>query len=168
MEIRKQQFDLTLSDLDQFPVWERALDEEGEPGQDEETLRPLEHTLPLDCPTSNLIVRARFVLADGTPTRGYLTPDYDAFGSRLCICQPHIITTKGHVGFWFGGIPPREQDKHRIYEMLNKDRDAVFPIRFESDIALAPGVISGSIEGILSFARGRVHSIQNHPIVVEF
>src|SRR5882724_9722481 len=39
-QIRKQVYELTLEDLVAFPAWEFALDEEGEPDQDEATVRP--------------------------------------------------------------------------------------------------------------------------------
>lgn len=40
MRIRKQIYEITLEDLLQFPVWEFALDEEADEGQDESTVRP--------------------------------------------------------------------------------------------------------------------------------
>ena len=42
MKIRKQVYQLTLDDLERTPVWEFALDEEVEEGQDEATVRPVE------------------------------------------------------------------------------------------------------------------------------
>src|SRR5215218_3072632 len=47
---RKQMTDLTIEDLSQGPVWEFAIEEEGEPGQNEETLRP-RRDLTVDNPT---------------------------------------------------------------------------------------------------------------------
>jgi hypothetical protein len=41
-KIRKSVTALTLEDLREHSVWEFALDEEGEPGQDETTVRPYE------------------------------------------------------------------------------------------------------------------------------
>lgn len=38
--IRKQVTDLRPDDLAPYPIWEFALDEEGEEGQDEETVKP--------------------------------------------------------------------------------------------------------------------------------
>ena len=40
--VRKQIYKLEHSDLDRFPAWEFALDEEGRAGQDEATVRPVE------------------------------------------------------------------------------------------------------------------------------
>ena len=49
MKIRKQVYELTVDDFTEFPVWEFALDEEGEENQDEATVRPSTAPLPLDC-----------------------------------------------------------------------------------------------------------------------
>jgi hypothetical protein len=38
-----QVYGLSLADLERFPVWEFAFDEEGEPGQDEATVKPRPH-----------------------------------------------------------------------------------------------------------------------------
>ena len=94
--IRKQVSDLTSQDLAISGVWEFALDEEGEDGQDEATVRPYLFEGPLDCEAGMFIVRARFVLADGTITTGYLTPPVQGDAS-LGTLQPVIITPSGQV-----------------------------------------------------------------------
>jgi hypothetical protein len=71
-KIRKQVFDLTTEDLVQFPIWEFASDEEGEAGQDEATVRPWDGEQPPDKTSCPLIVRARFVLSDGTSFTGHV------------------------------------------------------------------------------------------------
>jgi hypothetical protein len=48
MKLRKQVYDLTTEDLDFAPIWEYAHDEEGEEGQDEATVRPVEPARSLD------------------------------------------------------------------------------------------------------------------------
>ncbi len=48
MKVRRRVYELSLDDLDRFPVWEYALDEEGEEGQDEATVRPLDGAGPVD------------------------------------------------------------------------------------------------------------------------
>ena len=48
LRIRKQVYELTTEDLERHPVWEFALDEEGEEGQDEATVRPYELQGTLD------------------------------------------------------------------------------------------------------------------------
>ena len=102
MKVRKQVYELTLADLERTPVWEFALDEEGEEGQDEATVRPFERSLPLDPGDGMFVVRARFRLADGTPLLGYLTPPVQA-DSSLATIQPIIVTPKGQVIFLIDG-----------------------------------------------------------------
>src|ERR1700735_3746644 len=63
--IRRQVYELTLADLERFPVWEFALDEEGEEGQDEATVRPYAASGALDAAAGMFIVRAKLTLSDG-------------------------------------------------------------------------------------------------------
>ena len=74
MRIRRQVYDLTLHDLNEFPVLEFALDEECEEGQDEATVRPLIASEPLDPSDGMFVVRAVFTLADGSKMLGLLDP----------------------------------------------------------------------------------------------
>ena len=53
-----------------FQFGEFALDEEGEDGQDEATVRPYEISGPLDSADGPLIIRALFTLADNTQMHG--------------------------------------------------------------------------------------------------
>ena len=64
--IRKQMGDLVPSDLERYPIWEFALDEEGEEGQDEETVRPRPDLADADPDAGVLVVRAELVARDGT------------------------------------------------------------------------------------------------------
>ena len=70
--IRKFEHELTRLDFEQFPMWEYALDEEGEPGQDETTMRPLQ----IDAVGRAFVfgmLGALFRLADGREFFGALT-----------------------------------------------------------------------------------------------
>ena len=68
--VRKQVYELTLDDLEKFPVWEFRLDEEGEEGRDESTVRPYTPPGPLDPADRMFVVRAVFTLADGSRMQG--------------------------------------------------------------------------------------------------
>ena len=70
LRTRKPVDSLKLSDLDAFPVWEYATDEEGEDeDQDETWVRPRKsHIIPLDA--YSLSVSARFTAANGKEYRG--------------------------------------------------------------------------------------------------
>jgi hypothetical protein len=148
MKIRKQVYELTVEDLREHPVWEFALDEEGEEGQDEATdeatVRPFISCGSVDPGAGMFIVRARFTLADGTPFVGYFTPSDDPndFGT----IQPQIITERGQVGFWMGVIL---DDIAPLYERLGRSAEQTFPVTFESDFPIVRGPVKGSIPAFL-------------------
>jgi hypothetical protein len=143
--IRKQVYELKPEDLSAFPVWEFALDEEGEPDQDEATVRPFPFSGSLDPSAGMFIVAARFWLADGTQMRGYLTPPPPGDRKPGTI-QPQIVTDGGQVGFWCGRCPPNTT---RAYRLLSRNAAGVFPVRFESAVPLVGGAVSGTLPGFL-------------------
>jgi hypothetical protein len=147
--VRKQVYLLTSADLAAFAVWEFALDEEGEAGQDEATVRPRPFERELDCNVGMLIARARFTLADGTVMPGYLTPPVDR-DDGLGTLQPVVITPGGQVGFWCGLRVPDSTALEQDYRNLGKGKpEEVFPLRFRSDIPLSCGELVGEIPGFL-------------------
>ena len=146
--VRKQVYELTLDDLSTFPVWEFRLDEEGEEGRDESTVRPYSASGPLNPADRMFVVRAIFTLADGSKMRGYLTPpnrDDDSIG----LLQPIIVTYGGQVRFWCGTTAPGPKRLAHCYELLGKDAKHVFPVKFESEVELAGGPVRGSVPGFL-------------------
>lgn len=146
MKIRKQVYHLTIEDVRDHPVWEIALDEEGEEGQDEATVRPYDKSGPVDPAAGMFIVRARFTLADGTQHFGYLTPADDP--QDLGTIQPQVITKQGQVGFWMGIVL---QDTAPLYRTLGKSSAETFPATFESDVPLIGGPLKGTIPAFLHF-----------------
>ncbi len=156
MKIRKQVYGLTLDDVARHPVWEYALDEEGEHGQDEATVRPVAIE-EIDLQHSSYMVRARFQLADGTaaigtvtvsglPDDGIIKIDGDRDGNARR--QPVILTKSGQVGFWFGGMKPKDKEIADAYLALGrKTPAAVFPITYKVDMELPEGSACGRIGG---------------------
>lgn len=139
---------MTLGDLSKFPVWEFALDEEGEEGQDEATVRPYEVSGSLDPSEGMFIVRASFILSDGSKMQGYLTPPVQGDDS-LGTLQPIIVTAHGQVGFWHGIMSPSPERLAQSYLMLGRDARCVFPLRFESQVELVGGPVRGSLAGFM-------------------
>jgi hypothetical protein len=147
--IRKQVYDLTPEDLDRHAVWEFALDEEGEEGQDEATVRPYEAHGPLDPGAGMFIVRARLVLADGTQVGGYLTPPVQG-DSALGTLQPAAVIDEGQVSFWCGMFAPEPARVAASYARLGKSSASeVFPLKFASDVDLVGGPVTGELPGFL-------------------
>ena len=140
---------LTVEDLEQCAVWEFALDEEGEEGQDEATVRPYELHGPLDPSEGMFIVRARLRLADGTQLQGYLTPPVQGDRS-LGTLQPAVVVSEGQVSFWCGMIEPEPSVIAESYTRLGKSLGSqVFPLRFESDVLLVGGPVIGELPGFM-------------------
>jgi hypothetical protein len=146
--VRKQVYLLTSADLAAFAVWEFALDEEGEAGQDEATVRPYPFEGEVDCDVGMLIVRARFTLADGTVMSGYLTPPVQG-DDGLGTLQPVVITPGGQVAFWCGLRVPDSTAIEQDYRKLGRQPEEVFPLRFQSDIPLSCGELGGEVPGFL-------------------
>jgi hypothetical protein len=145
---RKQVYELTLDDLSKFPVWEFKLDEDGAEGQDEATVRPHIASGPLDPADRMFVVRAVFILADGSRMKGYFTPPVrgrDSIGTL----QPIIVTDRGQVRFWCGTAAPDSKRLAQSYEFLGKDSKCVFPLRFESEVELVGGLAKGTVPGFL-------------------
>jgi membrane-associated protease RseP (regulator of RpoE activity) len=165
VEIRKQVYDLTLADVKRFPVWEFALDEEGEEGQDEATVRPFQFVSPLNPNDGMFIVQADFTLADGTPMEGYLTTPVQGVGG-IRTFQPIIITEQGQVNFWYGILEPNAETVSRNYRLLGKNASQIFPIRFKSAVEVLGGPIEGDLQGFLYFKidRSRPLGLDDLPV----
>lgn len=147
--VRKQVYELTVEDLDRHAVWEYALDEEGEDDQDEATVRPYEPRGPLDPGKGMFIVRARLIFADGTRVRGYLTPPVQG-DSDLGTLQPAVVVPGGQVSFWCGTLAPEPTQIAASYTRLGKSSASeIFPLRFESDVELVGGRVTGEVPGFL-------------------
>jgi hypothetical protein len=148
MKIRKQVYELTQEDFDQHPVWEFALDEECEEGQDEATVRPYPHDPPLDPSEGMFVVRASFTLADGTAMNGYLTPGVQG-DTSMGTLQPIILAGASQVMFWCGIFPPTAEFLAESYQLLGKTAEQVFPVKFSSEAPVAGGPVEGVLEGFL-------------------
>jgi hypothetical protein len=154
MRVRKQVYDLKQEDLVEHPVWEFALDEEGEDEQDEATVRPVSVNGPVDCSNRMVVVMAEFSLPDGSVMVGCLRPPSTDIpfllkfegDSSLSKTQPVIITDRGQVLFWYGIAKPDEATVQRNYEMIGR-ADGVFPISYRSTVELSSGLVAGEITG---------------------
>jgi hypothetical protein len=148
LHARRQVYELSLHDLNTFPVWEFRLDEEGEEGRDESTVRPYAASGPLDTTDRMFVVRAVFTLADGSRMRGYLTPPGHGDAS-IGTLQPIIVTDRGQVRLWCGTAVPSPKRLAHSYELLRKDAKQVFPVQFESEVELRGGTVRGSAPGFV-------------------
>jgi hypothetical protein len=149
--IRKQVSELRPSDLDECAIWEFALDEEGNEGQDEETVRPRPELTRVDPREGLFVVRAKFVSADETEFDGIVSPQVD---EHIGFVDPRIVTGRGQVAFWFGTVPPGPAVIEMSYRVLGKTAAQLFPLRYRSLVASAAGNVGGTIDGFTHYARG--------------
>jgi hypothetical protein len=151
MRVRKQVYELTVEDFLEHSVWEFALEEEGEQGQDEATVRPKPVVGPVDPAEGMVVLKARFTLADGTLMAGYVTPP-SPYSSGLGTIQPQIITKHGQVPFWCAASKPTREALVENYGRLGRAADEVFPVRFSSEVEVVGGPVTGILNGFLYFA----------------
>jgi hypothetical protein len=160
MRIRKQVDELTLDDLERYPIWEYLPDEEQEFGQDEATVKPRPDLSAAD-PDMELALLARtdFTASDGTSFTGYCQPRKELIDTRLVICahplssiQPVIIVDDGHVMFWYGIVEPTRERLDESYTKLQRNRVTPFPIHFHSPFVVN-GTNSGTIPAFLCLSQ---------------
>ncbi len=170
--IRKQDYDLTVDDLMQFPAWEYALDEETVRGQDERTVRPFTTSPPVDPCKAYLIVRASFRLADGTEMTGYVKPVVPDRSGSMSIVVPYdlhpiVVTDQGRVHFFHGPSKPTPEQTALYYRLLGKEAAEVFPIGFTSDVEVTGAIAEGTLEGFLYIDENALDFIHLKPTEVK-
>ena len=145
--IRRQVYELTLSDIRAEPIWEHALDEEGVEGQDEATVRPRADLRVADPREGMLIARSSFEAADGTRYTGYVYPSQDQDPGLL---QPTIVTDDGQVDFWLGAHDAIGPDDLRpLYALLGKTAEELFPLTYRADVPTGDVPVAGTIRGFM-------------------
>jgi hypothetical protein len=155
--IRKQIYELVPADLEQFPIWEQAIDEEGEEGQDEATMKPRPDLDVGDPDEGLLVIRAELVAADGTRFDGYVAPSHEP---EIGYLQPTAVTDRGQVNFWLGGFGPREGQLERAYELLGKTAEQLFPVRYRALVPYKGARLEGELPAFL-----RMRSVSDATIV---
>ena len=121
---RKPVDELTASDLEAFPVWEFAMDEEdGDEEQDETWVKPVASAeVPAD--GSSLSIAAALRLAGGQVYPGVLFCDTHA---GLDIAAIALLTTEGRVLFSQSDSP---SELRRNLRRLGLAHQSVFPLDY--------------------------------------
>lgn len=146
--IRKQSYDLRPNDFVQFPILEYALDEEGEAGQDEATVKPRPDRTVADPAEGMLIARAEFVARDGSRYQGYVSPsEEEGFG----FVQPTMVTDAGQVSFWYGAFPPTPSALEADYELLGKTAEQLFLVTFRALVEHEGARLEGEIPAFMHY-----------------
>jgi hypothetical protein len=146
--IRKRVGDLRPEDLARIPIWEFALDDEGEEGHDEEMVEPRQDLDRADPANGMFIVLTEFVSADGTRFDGYASPEEEAQPART---QPTIVTADGHVGFWFGAVVPTSDRLEACYRLLGKAAAELFPVSYRALAEHGGAPLEGEIAAFMHY-----------------
>ena len=126
---RKPVEDLSVEDLEAFPTWEFADDEEGMRGQDETWVRPLAVShIPSDC--FSLCVAASVRLACGLVYPAVLFADtYEEFKVQAV----GLLTSAGRVLL---PAPEAVAEPNRELKRLGLSASQVFPLEYSTRAAL--------------------------------
>ncbi|HLB08125.1 MAG TPA: hypothetical protein VK617_01225 [Gemmatimonadaceae bacterium] len=153
---------LTLAHFLDSPVWASShsfdYDEPWYAETDEETFRPWDGPLPVSPNDGMYLVRANFVLADGTPLEGFVTPPTAYVGGERVLgeIQPQIFLPSGEpIAFWLGMFAQPALACEQLYASLGKNADAVFPISFAVSRDLARDMTPVEIRGFYLVPDGR-------------
>jgi hypothetical protein len=150
MRIRKQVYELSAQDLEKYPVWEYALDEENQPDQDEATVRPLQE-LPADPEDRSQVMLAIILnLVDGTSSYGLINcptkPEWD-----MSDLLPSMLVSDGMVSFWQGVRVPSWDTISNEYRRIGKTAEQVFPASFRTLVEIDGHALEGVIEGFYHY-----------------
>jgi len=154
--IRKQLSEIRIADLQEFPIWEFALDEEGLEGQDEQTVRPRPDLARVDPRDGLFVVRAEFVAADGTTFDGFMSPHQEPHVVRT---QPTILAGERQLRFWFGIVAPEPAVLHASYRALGKTATDLFPLRYRSLVETVGRHVAGTVDGFMHYVGGSTREI---------
>jgi len=145
-KIRVQFNDFTLKNFDIAPIWEFAMDEEGEDEQDETTLRPCFNLTIADPAEGLYIVKTEFTTASGKKIFGLCSP---ALEFNLGEIQPYMFTDNGVLSFWFGMLEPTQQVIDDLYKQSGESKDSLFPVKFKSVVRTKGVKLVGVIDGFM-------------------
>ncbi len=150
MRIRKQVYELSAQDLEKYPMWEYALDEEDEPDQDEATVRPVQELPANPEDRSQVVLAMTLTLADGTSSYGVIkcptTPDWD-----MSDLLPAMLVNDGMVSFWQGVRVPSRDTLSNEYRRIGKVAEQVFPAGFRTLVEIDGHIVHGTIDGFYHY-----------------
>jgi len=145
--VYKQINELILEDLDNYPVWE-YLSEDDIHAKDECTVKGYKQEWPNL--KTNVIVKAKFKLHDGTIYYGFVTPD-----KEFAISQPVIIFENKHIHFWHGVMKPTKKNIKDLCKYLARKSEDIFPLKWTCEVEIG-NIHSGVIKGF-----GYYHSVED-------
>jgi hypothetical protein len=148
-KIRKPCDKLTADDLEAFPLWEFALDEEHLAGQVETTVRPLREIMRGRVPEGALAL-AIFTFPNGRVRLGCATL---RSGGDVTDFQPVLFADRNNILFYLGALAPSSKETAQIGKALKKISDPIFPIYFQTSLRNRHGdaLCSGRLDGLYRY-----------------
>lgn len=160
---RRQLDTLTAADLREHPAWWFPPPDGHLTGPDVLTVMPADASAAADdgsCefPDGRWLLRAAFVLADGTLLDGHVT--YATGETPDATTQePTLCAEGGQVPLWHGAVAPDPAFLARSLALLRRRREDVFPLRWRAALH-PPGLeLSGAAGGFLVWRDGRVQTV---------
>lgn len=160
---RRQLESLTAADLDATPAWWFPPPDGHLTGPDASTVLPIDASSAdasgaCEFPEGRYLLRAEFVLADGTSATGHVTfepGDADDLEAR----EPTLCGARGQVPLWHGVLVPDAQRVAAMLASLGRPHAAVFPLRWRTSLHPPGREISGEAAGFVVLRDGRLASL---------
>lgn len=128
LKTRKPIDELVPDDLVAFPIWEFAMDEEGEPDRDETWVRPVRSRV-LERGNYSLSVAADFVTASGSNLVGFMGV---STADQIEIDHPVVLASGKYI--YVKSTEPKE--RRAVAAALGMSVAEVFPLQFALRVKL--------------------------------
>ena len=160
---RREVHELTAAELREHPAWWFPPPDGHLTGPDLGTVMPADAgaadaTGACEFPAGRWLLRAEFVLDDGTALDGHVT--YVAGETSDATTQePTLCTPRGQVPLWHGVVVPDANAVARMLAQIGKPRGAVFPVTWRAVLHPSAHDLSGTADGFLVWQNGRVEAV---------
>ena len=136
--MRKGTTKLTKEDFMEFPIWEIQ--------GSFTTVEPYLGKIPFRANKARAyLVRTIFTLADGSKLTGHTLVGIPPY--RPEILSPTVLTDGKPVDLSHLAKNPTEQDIESAFVRIGKTISEIFPLKFETDVPVPKGPVSGSMNG---------------------
>jgi hypothetical protein len=160
---RRQLQDLTADDLAAHAAWWFPPEDGHLTGPDACTVMPMDASAAgeggaCEFPSGRFLLRADFVLADGTATVGHVS--YVAGETvDLTTQEPTLCVPAGQVPLWHGQTVPDGAFVARLLALAGRPREALFPLRWRATLHPTEFEITGEAAGFFVWRNGRVEPV---------
>ena len=161
---RRQVDELTPGDLAAHAAWWFPPSDGRLSGPDAGTVVPVDAAAAdasgaCEFPDGRWLLRAEFVLADGTPFAGHVTY-VTGESSELASQEPTIVTPGGGVPLWHGILVPEAREVSRLLALLGRGAGTAFPVRWRAALHPSAHEIAGEAAGFGVWRGGRVEFVR--------